>query len=98
MVEQEEDYLLTQDQMVLVNQEGLVAAVLLVVLHQHLFLQQQQLELETILQQLLLKDFQVEFQERLLVQQVNLVVVVAQLKQVKQVMIQVDWMVEVEQV
>ena len=98
MVEQEDDYLLTQDQMVLVNQEVLVAAVLLVVLHQHLFLQQQQLELETILQQLLLKDFQVEFQERLLVQQVNLVVVVAQLQQVKQVMIQVDWMVEVEQV
>tara|TARA_R100001163_G_C4886683_1_gene81558 strand:+ start:113 stop:379 length:267 start_codon:yes stop_codon:yes gene_type:complete len=87
-----------QDQMVLVNQEALVVEVLLVVLPQHLFLQQQQLELEMILQQLLLKDFQVEFQELLLLHQVNLVVVVAQLKQVKQVMIQVDWMVEVEQV
>ena len=87
-----------QDQMVLVNQEVLVAVVLLVVLHQHLSLLQQQVELGTIRQQVLLKDFQVEFQERLLVQQVNLVVVVAQLKQVKQVMIQVDWMVEVEQV
>ena len=79
-----------QDQMVLVNQEVLVVVVLLVALPQHLFLQQQQVELEMILQQVLLKEIQVEFQELPPIQQVNLVEVVAQVKQVKQVMIQVD--------